>query len=157
LGSFSQISLAVETTVTTLPENPEAYEPFIIQVTSARPGVPFAIDMAIDSGQIDIGYLSGPSGFIDPHLTLGAVVSGLPAGEYDIDVEEIRFNDVGLGQVTIAEAPPSIPAYSMYLLSGVQHYFLTADEAERDEVLDTDFGYIVDEGFNVWPAEGPAP
>jgi|GEM_PF-1285550 len=157
LGSLSQMSLAVETTITTMPENPEAYEPFIIQVHSAVTGVALAIDMSIDSEQIDIGYLSGPSGFIDPHLTFGAAVSGLPAGEYDIDVEEIRFNDVGLGQVTIAEAPPTIPVYSMYLSHSIQHYFLTADEGKRDEVLDTNFGYIIDDGFNVWPADGPAP
>src|SRR5690606_29562086 len=110
------------------------------QVHSAVTGVALAIDMAVDSGQIEIRYLSGPSGFIDPHLTFGAVVNGLPAGEYDIDVEEIRVNDVGLGQVTIVEAPPTIPVYSMYLSHSIRHYFLTADEAERDEVLGTNFG-----------------
>src|SRR5690606_32674359 len=157
LGSLCQISLAAETRVTTLPETPEAYEPFIIQVHSASTGDALAIDMQIDSGQINIRYLRGPSAFLTPALTLAVTVNGLPPGEYDINVEGIGHNDMGLGQVTIAEVPSTIPAYSMYLSYSILHYFLTADEAKRDEVLDTNFGYILDDGFNVWPADGPAP
>lgn len=157
LGSIAQTSFAAEI-VTTIPEHPEAYQPFVIRVTSDwTSSISVAVDMVIDSDQIDIRYLREYAGILSPAEPLGVSVSGLPSGEYDIAVQEIQNNEVGFGQVTIAEAPPSIPVYSMYLAYSILHYFHTADEAERDEVLDTGFGYIVDDGFNAWPAEGPAP
>jgi len=144
--------------ILTHPHTPGAYEPFIIDVPAAGSStVPLAIDIAVDADQINIRYLRDRAGMLSPASPLGASVSGLPPGRYEINVEEIQFNIVNLGWVTVAEAPPTIPVYSIFLASAIHRYFLTADEAERSQALNNGVGFIIDEGFNAWPAEGPAP
>lgn len=107
------------------------------------------------------------SGFICPSFpvdTASATVTGLPGGLYPLRVKfsegiDLPPEEVVLGDITIPPAPPSQPVYAFYNRV-IGHFFITASAAERDALLRGGGGgwwLIVDKGFNVWPAEGPAP
>jgi hypothetical protein len=105
--------------------------------------------------------------FLCPVTYKTAVVNGLPGGTYPLIFRGRDWNgpDTGPlqeetgGEVVIAPAPPGQSVFAFYN-DGIGHYFITAGSAERDSLLGGGGGGgwgIVDEGFNAWPAAGPAP
>lgn len=90
-----------------------------------------------------------------------ARIAGLQGGVYSVRHKySVEFpNEEILGDMSIPPAPPVVPIYAFYHLF-TKHYFITADPAERDQLINgADQGgwILADEGFNAWPAEGPAP
>src|SRR5690606_12101908 len=55
----------------------------------------------------------------------------------------------------VSAAPQAQQAFAFFH-PGINHYFVTADPVERDLVLASGW-YSADDGFLVWPAQGPAP
>ena len=86
---------------------------------------------------------------------------GLPDGTYSVERKypAHEFIDQVYGSLTVARAPPAQPVFTFYNES-IRHYFITAGVAEKNSLLGGGGGggwAIVDEGFNAWPAAGPAP
>ena len=87
---------------------------------------------------------------------------GLPGGTYSIWARVSYVDPVEppeIGSVVVSPAPPAQPVFAFYN-EGIRHYFITAGAAEKDSLLSGGGGggwYLVDEGFNAWPADGPAP
>lgn len=143
-------------------EIPEAYLPFSIEMLvegkNILPGWP-GVMISVDDNIIYIEHLSDEVGYQGVNDSVVAKIQGLPPGDYTVktarrsvsgDVEfEYEF------QFFIADATQTLPAFTLYN-PGVEHFFVTADPDELDQVLSNGW-YRSDKGFYVWPAEGPAP
>ncbi len=125
-----------------------------------------------------IGFLSYETFFSPeplPNRELKILVPGLPSGSYVVkpvrvlypdDKSRDRLHDTALSRepdwpLTVTAAPPTIPVHAFYNRYA-RHYFLTASAAEREGILRGDAGsddywFVADNGFNAWPADGPAP
>ncbi len=153
--------------LTITPEAPEAYQAFTLEETFegcliGDPDViridvfPNAHTIHLDA-DIPDGCFATP-----PAFSKVANVPGLPGGTYSIrarvrDVDPVEPPEIG--SVEIAPAPTTQPIFAFYN-EGIRHYFVTAGVAEKDSLLGGGGGggwRIVDEGFNAWPAAGPAP
>jgi hypothetical protein len=148
------------------PAQPSAFQPFKIDFNgldaSNHPPEP---DVYVSGKTITIEYgvLGGiiirPT--LPPPNPLSATVEGVPAGVYTIKfvrrmpdgkTNQDRFtNPVSL---TVSSAPTPQPVYALYRYGN--GYLIMVSAAERDEKLKQDW-VISDQGFNVWPAAGPAP
>ena len=153
------------------PQEPEAYEPFVVELTVANlgPGAEFeyVLDIDVDARTILIGYLNHGIDFSTPPTfrAMEVELQGLPPGVYEVsaafmpyladgnlDIQETGFSFI------VAEAPPTQQAYALFH-SGIAHYLVTASDEEADALLAESGGLwkIVDFGFNVWHADDPAP
>ena len=154
--------------VTITPAAPEAYQPFTIEYSISCP-LPSNNDVDVyvrpDAVVIETRHLD--PGFVCPVVDQTAVVGGLSGGTYPLKFRGRDWNSSGeLGpegpavvNIAIAPAPPTQPVFAFYN-GNIDHYFITAGTAEKDSLLNGGGGggwAIVDEGFNAWPAAGPAP
>src|SRR5690606_28395129 len=113
----------------------------------------------------------GPSHFGEPLVNLVTKIGGLPAGAYTVtsfftSSEDSSIDAVGSPDLqptwdmgfTIAPPPPTQQAYTFFH-PAIDHFFVTADDDERNIVLGNgDRDWIsADFGFNVWHADDPAP
>lgn len=145
--------------VVTIPSQPEAYEPFTIEVSSgiprSFPGM-YSLDVMGDVITVEYGrFLSPFSTPPMPALPLTTTVPGLSPGTYTIEVLETIDGIEERGSVTIKAAPETQPVYAFFH-PGINHYFVTAGEDEA-ELVRANGWHSADAGFNVWPADGPAP
>ena len=155
--------------VTVTPAVPEAYQPFTIR---AQISCPLSLeesdsDVYVRSDGIVVETRRLDPGFVCPVTDKTAAVNGLPGGTYPLIFRYRDWNgpdagpleEVTGGEVVIAPAPPTQSVFAFYN-DAIGHYFITAGTAERDSLLGGGGGggwQIVDEGFNAWPAAGPAP
>ncbi len=155
--------------LTVTPAVPEAYQPFTIrgQISCPLSSEESDSDVYVRSDGIVVEIRRLDPGFVCPVMYKTAVVNGLPGGTYPLIYRGRDWNEpdtdpleeVTGGEVVIAPAPPTQPVFAFYN-DGIGHYFITAGTAERDSLLSGGGGGgwgIVDEGFNAWPAAGPAP
>lgn len=149
------------------PAEPFAFESFTIELHTPDAYPPArTIYVDIEENDIEIEFIPGYSGIVSPHILQGMRVEmqGLPAGQYTIRtlkrepaesgyVDDITYYDELT--FTVLEAEPTQRAYTFYS-DNIDHYFVTNDP---DEVYNAPVGvwFPADRGFNVWPAEGPAP
>lgn len=152
--------------VVTTPADPGPYEPFTIEVSIAhlKPPHDYVFVDVVDN-VILIGHKNIGAHFpVEPPTPpLEVAVQGLPPGNYTL--KTVEMPDVAYGgetripdwELVIPESPPTQPAYAFFH-EGIKHYFVTASYDEALHIASQDEGWkIVDFGFNVWPAEGPAP
>lgn len=146
--------------VAVVPDVPQAYEPFTLYFVG--PGDEFpdgdptphfvSIDL-IESRILVTHRKFGPS-FMGATNSLATEIQGLPGGEYIVSTflhDNLAFS--------IELPPPTQKAYTLYH-PGINHFFVTADDEELDIVIGNggSLGWqAADNGFNVWPAVGPAP
>jgi len=148
--------------LTVTPATPEAYQPFnltLIVLCGGDSLDPATID--VDTSLASITVVAAGADFTCPPDEKLVNIMGLPGGVYSVR----RKNDPDgvidqvYGDITVAPAPPTHPVFAFYN-GAIGHYFITAGTAERDSLLGGGGGggwQIVDEGFNAWPAAGPAP
>jgi hypothetical protein len=165
LPSVSTSSHAQELTIT--PAAPQAYQPFTLghdfdclvidDLDVIRVDVsPGTHTIHLDADVPDACFATPPS------FRKVANISGLPGGTYSIRARVHYWDPVEppeIGGVVVSPAPPAQPVFAFYN-GGIRHYFITAGSAEKDSLLSGGGGGgwgIVDEGFNAWPAAGPAP
>lgn len=147
------------------PEEPEAYQPFLVEVEIGPPARFLTVEyFRIEGSAILIGYRSQPVGFLAPDTSwLDATIPGLPPGTYsvrtaympDLAAGNIEIVDSGLS-VTVTDAPETRDVYAFFH-TGIEHYFITAWENEANGLLAQNGWELVDFGFNVWHADDPAP
>ena len=163
LGSGARHAQALTIT----PAAPEAYQPFTLDqyfecTTIGDPDV-IRVDVSPDTHSIHLDADVPDSCFTTPPaFRKVANVPGLPGGTYSIWARVSYVDPVEppeIGSVVVSPAPPAQPVFAFYN-EGIRHYFITAGAAEKDSLLSGGSGggwYLVDEGFNAWPADGPAP
>ncbi len=144
------------------PSLPEAYQPFtltLIVLCGGDTRDPATID--VDTSSDSIIVVAAGADFTCPPDEKLVNIMGLPGGIYSVK----RKNDPDgvidqvYGDITVSPAPPAQAVYAFYNTT-IKHYFITAGTAERDSLLSGGGGggwQIVDDGFKVWPAAGPAP
>jgi len=165
LGLLGLAMAAQAQQVTVTPEMPAAYQPFVVAL-SIHCQVTVNVDAHVDSGAITIEAKTHTIDLLCPGDSIEApplTIAGLPGGTYSL-AARLRTNTDPpethvLREVAVAPAPPTQPVFAFYN-EGIGHYFITAGTAERDSLLGGGGGGgwgIVDEGFNAWPAAGPAP
>ena len=86
---------------------------------------------------------------------------GLPDGTYSVERKypAHEFIDQVYGSLTVARAPPAQPVFTFYNES-IRHYLIGTGSDEKDSLLigsGAGGWYLMDEGFNAWPAAGAAP
>ena len=107
---------------------------------------------------IDSDFPSG--GFaVSSSYVARVAVPPLEPGDYTIaHVGHQEFGvttSEGKAQFTVYEAIPTTRVHTFFH-PGINHYFATAGEAERQSVIASGW-QATDRGFNVWSANGPAP
>ena len=145
------------------PQIPEAYQSFVITIfvpCGSDSLDPSSVDINLSNNTITVDSISAdyPECPLNPKL---ANIMGLPAGTYSVERKHQGndFVDQSYGSLTVSAAPPTQPAFAFYN-EGIKHYFITASTAEKNSLLGGGGGggwAIVDNGFNAWPADGPAP
>ncbi len=144
------------------PAAPEAYELFTIEFIGLNTDANLLSNPFVDilEGRINIEYRSLNVDFGVPSGTnTSTTIQGLPHGEYSLGFVQ-RFENGELATkaeniaIRISEAPPTQTAHTFFH-PGIKHYFLTAEEYERDLVIRNGW-HSTDPGFKVWPANGPA-
>ena len=141
---------------------PEAYQPFAVTILVPCGGdalEPASVDIDLPNNAIVVGARSGD--FVCPLNPKLVNIMGLPDGTYSVERKfpANDFVDQVYGSLTVTPAPPTQPVFAFYN-GAIGHYFITASVAEKDSLLGGGGGggwAIVDEGFNAWPADGPAP
>lgn len=144
------------------PSAPEAYQPFTLSVpVNCALSGDSLLNVEAGSNLLTLGVAIGVdwSPCPTPPLNMASVM-GLQGGTYSVKIRSLDGLDEFIaGDITITPAPPTQPVYAFYNYS-IGHYFITGTTAERDLVLGGGAGdgwMIVDDGFKVWPAAGPAP
>lgn len=141
--------------------SPAAWSPFRLEfpVTGRAAAMPnHSLAIVLNGHQLRLEYSA--EGEAEPlAYRFATEIQGLAPGSYRVDIARRMPNgDLVLeteGSFSISSAPPSLPAYAFFHPQ-INHYFVTADPVERDLVL-ADGWYSADDGFRVWPAQGPAP
>lgn len=156
------------------PEEPLPYEPFTAYILAfadtTGPGASsnhsIAVDIDISQNLLAVIHREGgeivPPPMAPPSIMLRIEMQGLPPGDYVM--ESFSLDTDGLGSPTtdlyfsVAESPPTQQATTLFH-PGIDHYFVTADDDELDSLIgDPVQGWFkTDLGFNVWPADSPAP
>ncbi len=162
---FGAMPSAYAQQFTVSPATPEVYQPFIITL-SIFCQVTANVAPHVDSGVITIEAKTDTIDFICPGAPIEAPpanIAGLSGGTYSLAARLQTRSDPpeehALGEITVAPAPPTQAVFAFYN-NDIGHYFITAGTAEKDSLLSGGGGggwRIVDEGFNAWPADGPAP
>lgn len=152
------------TSVTPVPVVPQAYEPFELEILTRREDSGTLIAVTVAGSVITIEHQTDAAvDFIPPGGLMVVQIPGLPAGDYTVENKEFASGGYDAGaylypdlpsSISIAEATPTQQVYALYL-PDIKHYFITASEAEQDEIRD--YTIPVDAGFNAWTADGPAP
>lgn len=149
------------------PAAPGAYEPFSIEAVLHplyQPEPNASIFVEVDGDTILIGHRNIGATFpVAPPPTPSVIqVTGLPPGVYRIKSVEMPASPDGEREerewnetITIPDTPPTRLAHALFH-EGIGHYFVSASLPEVREIVDHGW-WIVDFGFNVWPADGPAP
>lgn len=153
-------------TLVVSPMQLEAYQPFTATIgicendgtLETNVGI---VGVHVEAGTVTLDHLANMTIFLAcGYRFKTATVSGLPAGTYAIKARNLYPGDhspVLLGEFTVDPAPTAQPVYA-FLHGGINHYFITASQTQRDFLLQNNLGWtIVDEGFKAWPASGPAP
>lgn len=153
--------------ITPVPAMLQAYEPFALEIVTGRTDAGTLRSIDVVGNVISIKHQTDVA--VDSLTPTGLMIvniPGLPPGNYTVKTQEFGSGGYDPGtsaypelstSLSIAEAPPSQPIHAFYLPT-IGHYFLTASESERDELLRYPNDYfLVDAGFNAWPADGPAP
>lgn len=150
--------------VTAVPAVPMAYEPFDLEIVTRRedPGTLIAVNVA--GGVITVEHQTDESlDSMSPAGLMVVTIPGLPAGNYRVENKEFSSGGYDVGAylypdlptgISIEEAPPVQQVYALYLPK-IKRYFITASEEEKEQMRYDSIP--VDAGFNVWPADGPAP
>lgn len=156
-----------------------AFEPFTIYVSNTTDLPEISIfSQKINRDEIVITYSHERNGsipfpgFPDPEIPpfiALTTINGLPAGTYSLKTKSLPYGYEALVledeiELVIADAPEAIDVYGLFD-TWFKNYFITADVAERDRLLAERPPYSyesalwgeVDNGFKVWPSEGPAP
>ena len=150
------------------PEEPEAYEPFVIEIDIPDLYAYYSPQVDVESNEILLLHMETYEITTLPPSEVPVVVEvqGLPPGtyaiktvelpSYELDGEPVVY-DTGL-TVAVAEATPPQKAYAFYH-EDTGHYFVTGSEEEADGLLRPEIGgwLIVDTGFHVWHADDLAP
>lgn len=154
------------------PEEPEAFAPFMIDVTVMSPAGAaahaFLLDQPnLDEGEILVGYLG--YGVVFPEspwlpVPLEVEIPGLPPGDYTVKTaymhapsyDDFEIVDSALN-FTVADTESMTQQAYAFFHTGTGHFFVTADEVEADGLLAQSGWEIVDFGFNVWRANHVAP
>jgi len=151
--------------LTVTPAVPEAFQPFTLTGIECVPRRSMGTDehgVGISTEDRRIYAPMWPADECSPAVSRVINIPGLPEGAYQIfNVPETDFIPpvIEVGAVTVAPAPPTQVASAFYH-QGLKHYFITASAAETDSLLNGGGGggwSLVDGGFYVWPAAGPAP
>ena len=153
--------------LTITPAVPEAYQPFTLDqyFECTTIGDLDVIQVDVSPGTHTIHLDAGvPDGCFatPPAFRKVANVSGLPGGTYSIRARVHYWDTVEppeIGSVVVSPAPPTQPVFAFYN-EGIKHYFITASTAEKNSLLGGGGGggwFMVDPGFNAWPADGLAP
>lgn len=149
------------------PEEPEAYEPFTIEIDVADLNAYYSPHVNVEGNEILLLHMETYEAVImhPPDVPIVIEVRGLPPGIYTVktvelpDTEldgEIIKRDTGFS-IVISEAPATQRAYAFYH-EEISHYFVTASDQEADGIILPGQGWrIIDHGFNVWHADDPAP
>ena len=147
------------------PTAPEAYQPFVITLSVFCQRTVNA-DLDVELGTITIAAKTYTIDFIcpgDPIEAPPVTIAGLPSGIYGLTARlQTNFDppeEHVLSDITVGPAPPIQHVFAFHN-ENIGHYFITAGTAEKDSLLGGGGGggwAIVDEGFNAWPADGPAP
>lgn len=155
--------------LTITPTAPEAYQSFTLEQSFtgcpafSSPDI-IRVDVFPDTHivKLDADFQDGCFA-APPTLQKVAKLLGLPGGTYSVRARTVEPEPVEpppeIGTVTIAPAPPTQPVFGFYNES-IKHYFITASTAEKNSLLGGGGGggwFMVDPGFNAWPADGPAP
>lgn len=156
------LGVSAQQPVAIFPAEPQAYTPFRIEALTMGSNLPpdrRPVSVSVEDDVIRVEYLIESFGVTVPQDSFVSEVQGLPPGDYTVEVSVRDAEGVTEKeyewQFSIAPLPAAQPAFTFFH-PAINHYFVTADEEERDLVL-ADGWYSVDEGFNVWPADGPAP
>jgi len=153
-----------------IPEEPEAYQPFTIEIDI--PHLYSYESPHVDVENKEIVLMHWPavkSNFVVPvEKPIFLEVQGLPPGEYVVKTVEVpdsqldglhgEFVEKDAGfTVTVADAPLAQKIYAFYHLD-TAHYFVTGSDEEANEIVQPQTGWIIiDRGFNAWHADDPAP
>lgn len=154
-----------------IPDEPAAYEPFLMELTLpiSRSGddVQYVLDVDHINNEILIGYLNYGVYFMGtPYLTRTIEFQGLPPGTYSVkiafmpDLADDNLNVINTGLSFDVAQPPATRRVYSFFHTGIEHYFITAWENEANGLLaqgGLDRWELVDFGFNVWHADDPAP
>jgi len=153
-----------------VPQEPEAYEPFTIELSVLDLFEDHSILVDIDNQAILLGHRN-TAGFIPlPGVPKVIEIQGLPPGTYSVQTVQLDYPYLPKNEawvffphisesdltVTVKEAPPTQRAYGFFH-HGIKHYFVTTSPSEVEIGIEVDGWELVDFGFHVWPAEGPAP
>jgi len=142
--------------IVVLPQAPVAFAPFKVDVVTMRNNLSpdaYYATVKVRDGKIEIEYsVESDSSFVLDNNTLSTTIRGLPAGRYQLVVVR-RNTDGTLVQerevpLDIAQGPPVEQVHSLYH-PDIDHYFMTANEPEKDILLDRGWR-IADEGFYAW-------
>ncbi len=158
--------------VTFDPPEPQAFQPFTVHFLAyATHHRPLSIQVEGHTIIIDFAGMTDLLGSAPPEGNVRASISGLAPGDYVVKIFQNHSPDFRNQQrmhnrerepdwpLTISAAPPAIPVHAFSNLQS-DHYFITASSAERAGILEGDAGddwIVLNEDFQVWPADGPAP
>lgn len=159
--------------VTFDPPEPQAFQPFTVSfhafALTDRP-----ISIQVDGNVIIVDYAGQETRFPTsppPEVNVQARIEGLAPGDYVVKVfqnfspdsrDQHRLDNAGKEPdwpLTVSAAPPAVPVHAFYNPEN-RHYFITASDIERKGIFDGKAGsdwIVLNEDFQVWPAEGPAP
>lgn len=154
---------AQNTPIVVSPAQPGAYEPFELTFSTRNGGVGWPVNISIDGSTLTLEYAAIDSGFVPEEVQVTTTVGGLSPGTYAVKL----FSRVGSTleefptqtSVSVASGGEAQQIYAFFN-HHTGHYFITASEAERDGIVQGNAGdgwMTSDEGFNGWPAAGPAP
>lgn len=159
--------------VTFDPPKPQAFQPFTVSFRAfALADRPIAIQ--VDGNAIIVDYAGQSTRFATsppPEVNVQTRIEGLAPGDYVVKVFQ-NFSSDSRGQhrldnaekepdwpLTVSDTPPALPVHAFYNAEN-RHYFITASDIERNGIFDGKAGsnwIVLNEDFQVWPAEGPAP
>lgn len=163
---FCSTAWAQAPTLIVSPAQPEAYQSFTVTIRICENDSTLETNVGIvgvhaEAGTVTLDHMANMTIFLAcGYRFKTATVPGLPQGTYVIKARNLYSGDhspVLLGEFAVSPAPTAQPVYA-FLHGGINHYFITASQTQRDFLRKNNLGWrIVDEGFKAWPASGPAP
>lgn len=158
--------------VTFDPPKPQAFQPFTTSFLAyADDGRPMSIQIEGNTIVIDFVGMTDRLGLAPPEGRVQANILGLAPGDYVVKIFQNHSPDLRNQHrvdhtvtepdwpLTIPEASPTVRLHAFYNLQN-RHYFITGSNIERDGIVAGKAGdtwIVIDEDFQVWPADGPAP